>query len=287
MPAIFFAFLSFFAWGIGDFLVAVTARRVEAYSASFWSLLFSSLVLGAYIPFAFADLSNLTLPMFLLNIFLGLLLVAGIIAYREALSVSNTAIVGTIGNAFTMVAAILSIFVFQERISIHQFIIIVLIFVGLFLATVDMRELKNRSVRLEKGVLLGFFAMITWGIYFTFIKIPIREIGWFWPNYFSLLTFPFIYLTMRIRKLPLISLTRHNVLLSFVISIILVRVAELSFNAGIQKGYTAIVAPIAGASPVLFILLAFIFLRDPITKQQIVGIATTLVGVVLLSFLSV
>ena len=287
MPAIFFAFLSFFAWGIGDFLVAVTTRRIEAYSASFWSLLFSSLVLGAYIPFAFTDLSNLTLPLFLLNIFLGLLLVAGIIAYREGLSVSNAAIVGTIGNAFTMVAAILSIVVFQERISIQQFIAIVLIFIGLFLTTVAAKELTGGKIRLEKGILLGFFAMIVWGIYFTFIKIPIREIGWFWPNYFSLLTFPLIYVAMKVQKIRLVSPMHRNVLMIFIISIILVRMAELSFNAGIQKGYTAIVASIAGASPVLFILLAFIFLRDPITKQQVVGIVTTLIGIILLSFFSI
>ena len=27
--------------------------------------------------------------------------------------------------------------------------------------------------------------MVAWGIYFTFVKIPIQQIGWFWPNYIS------------------------------------------------------------------------------------------------------
>ena len=67
----------------------------------------------------------------------------------------------------------------------------------------------------------------------------------------------------------------------------LVRVAEFSYNLGISKGLVTIVAPIAGANPTLFVVLAFLFLKDPITKQQIIGIITTLIGIALLSFLSI
>ena len=71
-----------------------------------------------------------------------------------------------------------------------------------------------------------------------------------------------------------------------VVSTTLVRIAEFSYNAGIGKGLVSIVAPIAGANPILFIILAFIFFKDKITRQQILGIITTLIGIVLLSVLS-
>lgn len=70
-------------------------------------------------------------------------------------------------------------------------------------------------------------------------------------------------------------------------AIITARIAELSFTVGIAKGYTSIVAPIAGASPVLFVLLAPFVVKDPIIKQQVIGIIITLIGIVALSFLSV
>lgn len=65
------------------------------------------------------------------------------------------------------------------------------------------------------------------------------------------------------------------------------RVSEMTFNVGISKGYTSIVAPIAGANPVLFVILATFVFKDPITKQQAAGVILTLLGVILLSIFSV
>ncbi len=48
-----------------------------------------------------------------------------------------------------------------------------------------------------------------------------------------------------------------------------------------------VVAPISGANPILFVILVAFFLKDPITRQQIAGIITTLIGIVLLSIFSV
>ena len=129
--------------------------------------------------------------------------------------------------------------------------------------------------------------MFSWGIYFALIKIPISRIGWFWPNYFSFLIFPLIYFYMKVKRIELQKPTTNGILIALIASTILVRIAELSFNFGISKGLVSIVAPIAGANPTLFVVLAFLFFKDPITKQQILGIVTTLVGIVLLSIFSV
>jgi len=81
--------------------------------------------------------------------------------------------------------------------------------------------------------------------------------------------------------------TENKALIPLVVSTILVRVAELSYNFAISKGLVAVVAPIAGANITLFVLLAFLIFKDPITKQQIIGIITTLTGIVLLSIFSI
>lgn len=128
--------------------------------------------------------------------------------------------------------------------------------------------------------------MISWGIYFAFIKIPINSVGWFWPNYITFLLFPLIFIYMKFKKIRFESPTNNNVFVPLFISIILVRIAEFSYNFAIDKGLVAIVAPIAGANVTLFVILAFIFLKDPIKKQQIIGIVTTLAGIVILSLSS-
>ena len=98
--------------------------------------------------------------------------------------------------------------------------------------------------------------------------------------------FPVLYIVMRARSIPLSSPTVNSALVPLVVSTLMVRTAEFSFSLGISRGFTSLVAPIAGASPVLFVVLAFLVFKDPITKQQILGIITALIGVVLLSAFS-
>lgn len=284
--SIFFAFITFFGWGIGDLLVAVTARRLNPYTGTLWSMVLTIILFGTYIPFAFSDLTKLTPFLLLLNIVLGIILIAGIIAYREGFRIGNVALVSTIGSSFTAVTTIMALIFFNERLTLLQTITIVTIFIGLFLSMFKIDEIRSRKVVLEKGLVLGAIAMACWSIYFTFIKIPAKEIGWFWPNYITFLLFPFLYLFMRLRKIPILSPNTNKAFIPLVASTITARIAEFSFNLGVSRGFTSIVAPIAGASPVLTVFLAFLTFRDPITRQQIIGIIVTLVGIVLLSLLS-
>lgn len=288
MPAIFFALISFIGWGISDLMVTISARRLNAYSATFWSLVISVLLLSLYAPFVLGSLENLTLNIFILNIFLGFILLGGIIAYREGLIVGSSPLVVTIAASFSAVTTILSIIFFKEQLTIFQGLSIVVIFVGIILSMLDLQDIFKRKFSVDRGLVFAFISMVLWGIYFTFIKIPVSAIGWFWPNYFSFLFFiPFVFWFIKLRKIKLYKPNYNKAFPSLLTSIIFARGAELSFNLGIATGLSSIVAPIAGASPILFIILAFFFLKDPITKQQIAGIITTLIGIVLLSVFSV
>lgn len=92
---------------------------------------------------------------------------------------------------------------------------------------------------------------------------------------------------MRARGIKLEKVTKNKAFLILVIATVLVRLAEFAYSLGISYGQVAIVAPIAGANPTLFVLLSFLIFKDPITRQQIAGIITTLIGIVLLSVFSV
>lgn len=288
MEAIFFAFISFVGWGVGDFFVTIAARKLDAYSATFWTLLLSAVLFGFLIPFFISDLANLTPSLFGLNLFLGFIFIVGIISFREGLISGSAPIVVTISASYTVLTTILSIIFFKETLTFNQTLSIILIFIGLIFVSLNFNDLKDKKVVLNKGTVFALISMVIWGVYFTFIKIPVREIGWFWPNYISIAAFaPFVYLYIRFRKMKLEKATQNNALPYLLIAVILARVSEMSFNAGIERGYTSIVAPIAGANPVLFIVLSAIFLKDKVTKQQTLGIVITLAGIILLSIFSV
>ncbi len=286
MP-IAFAFISFFTWGIGVFFEAVVARRIGSYSLALWAYIFSALVMTFYAPFAVEDLKGLTLELLIFIFFISIVgLFVGTIAYYEALKKSNRVLVGTIASSFPAVTVVISFVFLKETLSQQQIIAILIIFLGFILSTLNIKELRNKSILSDKGVLLAIITMIAWGAWAAFIKIPVNKIGWFWPNYFTFLLFPLIYFYMRLKRIKLEMPTVNNAFLPLIISTAFVRVAEFSYNFAISRGFVSVVASIAGANPILFIILAFIFFKDKITKQQIAGIIITLFGIVLLSILS-
>lgn len=286
MP-IAFAFISFFTWGIGVFFEAIVARRIESYSLALWGFVLSAVVLTFYTPFVLGDLHGLTVNLLLFIIVIGIVgLFLGTIVYYEALKMSSRALVGTIATSFPAVTVLVSVAFLNEKLSNQQIIAIIIIFVGLALASLNLKEIRSKNIFSDKGVMLAFVPMVAWGTWIALIKIPVEKIGWFWPNYISFLLFPLLLLYIKVRKIKLELPTVNRAFLPFVAAVVMVRIAEFSYNFAISKGLVSIVAPIAGANPILFIILAFIFFKDKITKQQIAGIVTTLFGIILLSILS-
>lgn len=287
MQAIIFALISFVGWGTGTLLEAVVIRKLNTYSFIICSYILSLFILSFYAPFVLGELKNLTFNLLMLTLLISFIaLFLGTLFYFEALRIGNRVLVGTIAAAYPLVAVVLSVVFLGDRVSLQQTIAIIITFAGLFLSAIDLRMLKSKFL-FNKASLLALMPMFTWGIYLAFIKIPIREIGWFWPNYIYFLFFPIIFLFLKLKKLKLEIPRAKNILILVIFSTILVRIAELSYNFAISKGLVTIVAPIAGSYPALFVILAFLFFKDPITKQQIIGIITTLIGIVLLSIFSV
>ena len=287
MNPIFFAFVSYFAWATGDIFGTVAARKLDAYSITFWNYVLRVIIFSLYIPFGLTQLYNLSLGLFFINILLALFLLVGFISFNESLRIGNAALAGTIAASFTALVVVLSLVFLNETISFLQIFSIVTIFIGIVLSTLDLRFLNKGKLTLDRGIVFALIAMVCWGIYFTFIKIPVRQIGWFWPNYISFMLFPLTFLFMKINKLKLKNPNFKGALPFLIGAVVLTGIAEFSFNFGISKGLTAIVAPIAGSYPTLFVILAFFVFKDKITKQQIAGIIITLFGIVLLSFMSV
>lgn len=287
MPAIIFALISYLGWGIGILFEAIAVRKLETYSATFLGLILSLLVTTLYTPFALSDLGNLTPNVLLINLLVAFFWIFGTVTYYEGLKNANPALVGTIASAFPAIVVPLSILFLQEKINLNQTFAIILILSGILLCTLNLKDVLKRKTNISLGVILGVITMISWGIAFTFIKIPVSAIGWFWPNYFVFLSSPLLLAYMKVRGIKFVDPRKSGVLIILLLSIILVRIAEFSYNLGISKGLVVVVAPIAGANPTLFIVLAFLIFKDPITRQQIAGIITTLIGIVLLSVFSV
>lgn len=287
MTPLLIALLAYIGWGTGDIFGTLATRKIGGFSTVFWMFALRSIFMLGLAPLFISQFSSLNSNVILFSLGLGVIKIIGEISYFEALRINSASIVGTIGATFSAVVVILSVLFLGESASLNQSITIFIVLIGLVLCTLNFRDLKKSSV-FNLGTALSFLAMLFWGIYFTFIKLPINQTGsWFWPSYISFLTFPLIYLYLRIRKYSLKVPFKHISFLPVFMVAFLIALGDFSFNIANSIGLTALVAPVAGAYPTLFVTLAFFIFKDPITKQQILGIITTLVGIVLLSFFSI
>jgi uncharacterized membrane protein len=286
MQAILFALFAFVGWGSGDVFGGIVSRKIKGYSSSFWLYLFSLVISSSLIPFFWDKLSSISPQMWFLIIFLNLIGPIPVVALYEGIRVGNASLVGTIGSAFAALTVVLSVIFLGDRLSSFQTLSIVLIFVGLILSSLDLKSLNVKTIFADKGVPYGLIAMIFWGIYFTFIRIPIREVGWFWPSYLAILGIPVILIYMWVKKIKLEKLHDSKMTLFSFLNALLLTGATFSYNFAVMTGQTSIVAPIAGSYPVLYVVLSRFVFKDRLTKQQFWGILATLLGIVVLSLSS-
>ena len=286
MTSIVLALAAFFGWGSGDIFSTVATRRIGSLPTSFLTYLVGLLVFAFYIPFAF---TSLPLWVIFVSIVLGSLLVFCSWSFNEALRIGNASIVGTISGSFVALVIPLSVIFLKEHINLIQLFFITFILAGIILASLDPKTLRGTTLKLDKSIILSLLTMIGWGIYFTFIKIPIREVGWFWPGYIAsivgtliLAILIVIHLSGRLRTEE----WKSGIRPAFSAAI-LTTGATFSFNAALQIGSATVVAPIAGSYPIFFVFLASIFFKDRISASQKVGMIFGLMGIVGLSIASV
>lgn len=287
MEAIFFALLTYIGWGSGDIFQTLVSRKIGGYSTAFWFYIFDLIIFALLIPVYFSELSEFSSAVLLLTFILSFFGAIPLVCYYESVRRGNAALNTTISASFSSVTVVLSILFLGEKISVLQGVSICIILLGIILSMFDFKQFGEKKIISDKGILFAVIAMMTWGIYYTFIKIPVKEVGWFWPTYIADIGFLPIFLYMKLNSIPIRVPKGFHEFLLICIGASLIGIAAFTFNIALGKGLASVVAPIASSAPTLYAILAFFVFKDPITKQQIWGIIITLSGIVLLSFSSI
>lgn len=283
MTPYIFALIAYIGWGAGVYFEAIVARKLSPVALLFWSLLFSCILATPLAILFRADAAGYTPVLLLANIILTFGFVGGgSLLYYQALRDDNRMLVGTIASSFPIVSVILSVSLFHERITTAMGAAMCLVFVGIILLGFDFQTLRNHKFILSRGVILALVTMLLWGTFYALVKLITEKVGWFFPNYVNFFMFPLLFLWLKFKHRPIRLPIGIPILVPLIASTILIRIAEFAYNYGVNTGKISVVAPISGANPTLFVLLAFLFLKDPLKKQQIFGIALALTGIVAL-----
>ena len=158
------AFVAMLCWGIGDFLIQKSTRKIGDAETLFVITLFGAVVL---LPFVYRDIPEIFGEInqtFLILLACSVILFIAALLDFEALRVGKISIVEPIWSIEIPVAGFLAFFLLDEHITAPQIGLIILLIAGLFL--VAFREHHRRLLKtffLERGVFLAFAAAIMMG----------------------------------------------------------------------------------------------------------------------------
>ncbi|MFT4048300.1 MAG: EamA family transporter [Solirubrobacterales bacterium] len=287
MAAIGLALVSALAWGTGDFLGGMAARRY----ALLWVLLASALG-GVTLAAGGGLISGDPIPPredMLLGAAAGVCGVVALSAFYRALAVGTMSIVAPITATGAAIPVLWGVIGRGESLSALSVVAILIAVTGVILASreQDLAETTGVSPELHRqSVLLAIVAAIGFGTIFALIA-EAGEASIYWPAAMLKLV------TLGIVAIGVVVAGRGSAALSerprgrqwfFPYSIGFFDVgANITFAASTHHGALAISSVVSSLYPVTTILLAFVVLRERLVRTQLIGVAMALAGVAILA----
>jgi drug/metabolite transporter (DMT)-like permease len=206
--------------------------------------------------------------------------VGGLIAFYRGLKVGAMGVVAPIAATAVLVPLAVGL-VHGERPSAVQDIGIALALAGVVAASLEPEREALRDRRLAAGAVLALIAALAFGVALTGLNSAAKG-GAAWGT-----------LAMRVAGVPLVAclVVSNRVSLRGTASVwpLLVSVGILDAGATVlfgvagNHGLLSIVAVLASLYPVIIIALARVVVHERLSRVQLVGAATALVGVALIS----
>jgi len=279
-----FAFLALIFWGIGDFLIQRSVRKFGDWIMIFYIdligvIMFTPFVLKTLIP-------TVRKPddLVILLVASTVLLFAALVDF-EALKNGKISVVEPIFAFEVPVTAILAYFFIQEKITVFELSLIIVLVVGI--ALVATKSWRHFRLKMEKGVLLAILTTIFMGTANFLFGFGGRQtdpwlINWFTSAFLALVSLIYILSKgqaglilqdWRINKnlITQVSIYDNLAWLFFTFSILYIPIA---IATGISESYIALAA-----------LLGLVFNGEKLARHQWLGLIICSIAAVILAII--
>ncbi|HTE58637.1 MAG TPA: DMT family transporter [Verrucomicrobiae bacterium] len=285
--AIIGAVVASLSFAFADNANGIAVQKNSTYKVAVWAVLFSSVLFFVPMLLFFGhEIEKLNLVNVLLIFGTGILVALGYLSFLTGMNKGSVTLTGVIGGAYPAMTTLTALLFFGERLSLAQGFAIAIILIGIALSSLEGNARSLISGIRGSALVYALGAFFLWGVYFAVVRIPIERVGWFLPQYGSnIIALPlYLFIAWRMGEKAVLSRPKLPGLIAL-ISVLQI-VGGVAFNYAISKGDTSIVAPIAGSSPAVFVVLAYFIFKEKIKPIQIVGIVSVIVGIIGLSILS-
>lgn len=267
--------------GIETFFLTKANRTMEVFRAQFMFQLIGIPLLLVIFPFITPQ-SNSN---FFLIIGLGIWETFVFSLYFYALRIGKLAVVGTIFETYIVITVFLAVIFLHEPLYLLKFIAILSVFLGIVLLGIQLQDLKKtKKVNLLTGVVPALIAAFGTGIYFFFVGISSRINGWYATALGIRIMIPLTIIVVFIFQRKKLSLLFNEIAWKWIIPGAICDVVAFSvYNYALTRYEISYVSVIGAASPVISTILAILFLKEKLTKFQIVGFILVLAGIICLN----
>ena len=274
-----------FGWGIYDFLGGVYAKQIGPVKSLFWSQLAGLISIGLLLcVFTLnVNLSRLTLILIPLG---AIVYSAGYLFFFKGFELGNVSIVAATMNLWAVFTMLFAFIFMGQRLSAFQSAGVFMIICGVILASLNWNDIRNNRFHLSVGVKETVIGAFFFGVFWNISEVISQEIGWFQTTLFVKVGVVLFLLFFSLLTKQGLGLTQASLnvkcMVGFMGAIEAGAVAVV--NYGLTIGDAILITPIASALSVVTITLAIIFLKDKVTKLQVLGMITAISGIIVTAF---
>lgn len=270
-------------WSIGQ----VAAKKGLTHISPLWSnILANFFTLLIYIP------SALILGKFSFSIpslpIVGIIALAGAtyMIFFYAIEKGDISLTGSLSAIYPISTVVLAFIFLQERISWVQIGGIIIAITGVLLIALPINKFESALRKHKTWLIWGIVSALLSGSGDFLNKVAVNHVG----PYTQMITIALLAQVLSIgnyaidkegRKLPKLSFHKF---FPTILGTLFAVVGFVPFFLAFQAGPASLVVPASSIYPALVVLFAWIFLGERITKQQGLGIAGIIVGIMLLGF---
>ena len=278
---VLFALVALISWGVGDFLIQRTSRLIGSAKALFCTGIVGFVCLT---PFIFEQVLLLSAPEYGLLLTLSFIVIFSAISSFEALRLGKIATTEPVVGLELPLAALISILILGESITLIPLVLMVGVFAGTLL--VVTRGLSHISTMFEPGMGLALLAALGSALTTVMVGITSQNLSpliaiWFSHGVLAFVTFIYLIRTNTLRTLMSDIRTYPATITSQSIAD---NVAWVAFGSAVTLIPISVATTISGGYVALGVLLGLVVTHERVRSHQLLGIALVSLGIILLSY---
>ena len=275
------------SWGLADYFAALASRRTGSFRVVLGFHLAAMVLLTALLVATGEGLSDVSGADLAWFAFLGVLGGVSYLAFYQALAIGPISIVSPIVSAYAAVTVVCAVVIGGERLAGGETAAIVVVILGVLLASSDLAQMRHLERVALLGILLALATAVVIGAFVYGVAYFSAEYGWLVPIFLARGFSTLFLVLVSLRGGEWRFEDRSPRLLATIVGIAVVdTLGYVAFNFGVRHEDTSVVATAAAPYAVVPIVAGVMLLHERPRATQWAGIGLVIAGLVLLGLVS-